>query len=341
MRWSTGCASLRARAELPWLPDDHFVAHMAGANHHLVAAAARLEGWRPDVVHAHDWLVAWAGNTLHVTWGAPLVATVHATERGRGGGHLSPGQSTAINSVEWWLTYEATRVICCSTFMRDEVVDAFQLPADKVDVVPNGVDPEDWGPRPPDGRRGSDQPLIVSWGRVQYEKGFQTLVHALPEVRLAVPGVRAVIAGRGSYLSDLRAMAQAAGRGRHLRLPRLRPRRRAEAAAPPGHRGRDPQLLRALRHRRAGGHGRRRAGRRRRPRAGWSRSSTAPAPASSTRPATPGALSGTLRRVLAQPDTLADQQATAFALLERRYTWDKVAEATLPVYDAATTRTPH
>ena len=37
-----GVRVVRARAELPWLPDDHFVAHMAGANHHLVAAAARL-----------------------------------------------------------------------------------------------------------------------------------------------------------------------------------------------------------------------------------------------------------------------------------------------------------
>ena len=55
-------------------------------------------------------------------------------------------------------------------------------------------------------------------------------------------------------------------------------------------------------------------------------------------PGDTGALSGTLRRVLAQPDALADQQATAFALLERRYTWDKVAEATVPVYEAALAR---
>ena len=52
-------------------------------------------------------------------------------------------------------------------------------------MVPNGVDPGDWGPGPPAGRRGSEQPLVVAWGRVQYEKGFQTLVHALPD---AAPG---------------------------------------------------------------------------------------------------------------------------------------------------------
>jgi glycogen synthase len=42
-----GVRVVRARAELPWLPDDHFVAHMAGANHHLVAAGAPPGGWRP------------------------------------------------------------------------------------------------------------------------------------------------------------------------------------------------------------------------------------------------------------------------------------------------------
>ena len=47
--------------------------------------AARLGTWRPDVVHAHDWLVAWAGDTLKALWDVPLVATVHATERGRHG----------------------------------------------------------------------------------------------------------------------------------------------------------------------------------------------------------------------------------------------------------------
>ena len=51
----------------------------------------------------------------------------------------------------------------------------------------------------------------MSWGRVQYEKGFQTLVHALPEVRLAAPDARAVVAGRGSYLQELHATARALG----------------------------------------------------------------------------------------------------------------------------------
>jgi glycogen(starch) synthase len=191
---------LRASADLPWLPDGDLVARMSSANHQLVGLAARLGDWRPDVVHAHDWLVAWAGDTLKTLWDRPLVATIHATERGRHGGHVPQGMPAAINAIEWWLTYQAREVIACSRFMVREVVDGFELPAEKVHLVPNGVDTQLWtsGGKPPRRER-----LVVAWGRVQYEKGFQVLIRAVASLRHRVPGIRCVIAGRGSYLPEL------------------------------------------------------------------------------------------------------------------------------------------
>ena len=74
-----GVRVLRAHADLPWIPagtgsQDH------SANLQLVQLAGELGDWRPDVVHAHDWLVAWAGDTLKTLLRAPLVATIHATD---------------------------------------------------------------------------------------------------------------------------------------------------------------------------------------------------------------------------------------------------------------------
>ena len=54
----------------------------------LRAALTRLGGWRPEVVHAHDWLVAHPAIALADTFGVPLVATFHATEAGRYAGWL-------------------------------------------------------------------------------------------------------------------------------------------------------------------------------------------------------------------------------------------------------------
>jgi glycogen synthase len=44
----------------------------------LRAALTRLDGWRPEVVHAHDWLVAHPAIALADTFGVPLVAPLHA-----------------------------------------------------------------------------------------------------------------------------------------------------------------------------------------------------------------------------------------------------------------------
>ena len=78
-----GVRVLRAHTDLPALPDSDFLARISSANHKVAQLIAGLDGWRPDVVHAHDWLGAWAGDDLHALWGVPLVATIHATERGR------------------------------------------------------------------------------------------------------------------------------------------------------------------------------------------------------------------------------------------------------------------
>lgn len=206
-----GVRVLRARADLPWLPPENFIAQMASSNHRMVQLVTRLGEWRPDIVHAHDWLVAWAGDTLHGLFGVPLVATIHATEKGRNGGTIPPGQPAGIHAVEWWLTYQAHRVIACSRFMVEEIRASFALPSAKIDEIPNGVDVGPWAPPSPPPPRGAGGPLVVSWGRLVYEKGFQFLVEAMSSLRRHVPGVRLVIAGRGSYLSELEGLAQFMG----------------------------------------------------------------------------------------------------------------------------------
>lgn len=73
-------------------------------------------GGQPTLFHAHDWLSLEAARELKYEYSLPLVATIHATEEGRNGGIWTSVQRY-IHDQEYWLTYEAWRVIVCSEFM--------------------------------------------------------------------------------------------------------------------------------------------------------------------------------------------------------------------------------
>jgi glycogen(starch) synthase len=170
----------------------------------LRAALIRLDGWRPDVVHAHDWLVAHPAVALADVLGVPLVATIHATEAGRYNGWLSSRLSRQVHSAEWWLANRADAVITCSSAMRDEAAELFDIDAGSVAVLHNGITPRGWrvGPRRVTAAREKHAPtggpLLLYFGRLEYEKGVHDLVAALPRIRRAHPGTRLLVAGTGT-----------------------------------------------------------------------------------------------------------------------------------------------
>src|SRR5512140_473790 len=140
-----------------------------------------------DLIHAHDWLVAFAAANLKRTHKTPLLSTIHATERGRGRGSLGGDTAQAINNTEWWLTYESWRVITTSAFMANEVKNYFQTPSDKVDIVPNGIDAARFdmlnGTRLKTFRAKwakKDERIVFFVGRLVHEKGAQLIVEATP-----------------------------------------------------------------------------------------------------------------------------------------------------------------
>ena len=183
-----------------WVAHLNFALLEAGLN-----LLKELQG--PVVLHAHDWLVAHAAKGLKNLYHLPLVATIHATEHGRHGGIHDAGQQY-INDVEWWLTYEAWRVIVCSQAMRTEVRRLFGLSDDKVAVVPNGIDLPAAGAGATGARSG--ERLLFHIGRLVPEKGAGILLDALPMLLRRHP-VRVVIGGVGGYGEELKRRARQLG----------------------------------------------------------------------------------------------------------------------------------
>lgn len=207
----------RVDTALPWLPESPITTAASG-NHAIVRAGLDLDGWTPDVVHAHDWQVAWAADLLAGHHRAALVTTFHGTERSRHGGHLPPGFATDVNAIEWWLAWRSHRIIAATNLLQSEIVDGFEVAPNVVARVPTAIDPRWWstvGHDEPGGR----EPLVFAWGGVRYEKGFQVLAHAMASVRTTRPDVRCVVAGRGSYLPELQSQIDIAGVGDLIELP--------------------------------------------------------------------------------------------------------------------------
>jgi glycosyltransferase involved in cell wall biosynthesis len=208
------------RVEPPQMDSYGFVSFVQQTNALMERAAhdlAREQG-DFDMLHAHDWLVAHAGIGLKHAWRRPLVATIHATERGRQQGYVGGGHAEQVNGIEWWLTYEAWRVIGCSHFMASQISSYFHTPGDKIDVVPNGI----YIHRNPFKSAQSrlvfrrrfvedDQPLVFYVGRLVYEKGLHVLLDSWTRVRASFPRARLVIAGTGAYMDALKSRAWALG----------------------------------------------------------------------------------------------------------------------------------
>lgn len=197
----------------------NFIDWVMQLNFNMIAKASEIiqkEG-EFDVIHAHDWLVAYAAKTLKHSYNIPLVSTIHATEAGRNSG-IRDSQQKYINDTEWMLTYESTEVIVNSNYMKGELQRLFGLPFEKINVVPNGVNlllysgiDRDYEFR----RRYAmdNEKIILFVGRLVYEKGVQHLIAAMPKILNGYHDAKLVIAGKGGMMDELKQEANALGLG--------------------------------------------------------------------------------------------------------------------------------
>ena len=196
---------------------NNFIDWIMQMNFNLVAKANEIiakEG-NFDVIHAHDWLVAYAAKTLKNSYGTPIVATIHATEAGRNSG-IHDETQRYINDTEWMLTYEASEVIVNSNYMKNELQRLFGLPFEKINVVPNGVNLNLYSgiERDYEFRRqyaADNEKIILFVGRLVYEKGIQHLIAAMPKILDKYHDSKLVIAGKGGMIDELKAQVNAMG----------------------------------------------------------------------------------------------------------------------------------
>ncbi|RWX72873.1 MAG: glycosyl transferase group 1 [Candidatus Methanosuratincola subterraneus] len=180
-----------------------FVSWIEGLNMLMVERAADLGSF--DLIHVHDWLTAYSGIALKHMWRRPLVATIHATELGRRK-VLSNDSERHIHEMEWWLAYEAWKVICCSKYMMNEVHSSLGCPIDKISVIHNGYDPK-LARANSAGMSKRKARTVLFVGRLVYEKG----PHLLVEAASLLKDCRVIIVGDGAMRPYLEGLARKLG----------------------------------------------------------------------------------------------------------------------------------
>jgi glycogen synthase len=138
-----------------------------------------------QVVHCHTWYVHLAGILAKLAHGIPLVVTVHSLEPLRPWKREQLGGGYDVSSwVERAALEMADAVIAVSEGTRADVLSHFAVAPERVHVIGNGIDTEEYRPVATTAaleRYGVDRsrPYLLFVGRITRQKGIVHLVRAL------------------------------------------------------------------------------------------------------------------------------------------------------------------
>lgn len=141
-----------------------------------------------SIVHCHTWYVQFAGFLAKKLWGIPFVLTTHSLEP------LRPWKVEQLGNAYHLSTWienhgitQANAVIAVSQETRNDVLRLFPVDPEKVKVIHNGIDLNEYQHNPAVDalvKRGVDpeKPYVLFVGRITRQKGILHLVNAIPDI---------------------------------------------------------------------------------------------------------------------------------------------------------------
>ena len=172
-----------------------------------------LMKFKPDVVHAHDWLTFEAGVLAKKNYGLPLVAHVHATEFDRSGMN---GGNPVVHAVEYEGLMMADKIIAVSKATKKIIHDKYGIPWDKIDVAYNSLDEgfvtSDYSFRADhykyiEALKAQGYTVVSTVGRFTIQKGLSHMMHAAARAISKEPKLLFVFAGDGEEREQLMQLA--------------------------------------------------------------------------------------------------------------------------------------
>lgn len=182
------------------------------------AVASMVEGRDFDIVHAHDWLTFRAAMRVKERKGCPIILHVHSVESDRSG--VEHGGNPLVREIEGMAMLMADRIIAVSQHTKNCIVREYDIPAEKIEIVHNSIEPNDILPsedettyRYLEAMRAQGYRVVVNVGRLTIQKGLPNLLRAAKEVVYRAPKTLFLIVGSGEQYYELIELAADLGIG--------------------------------------------------------------------------------------------------------------------------------
>lgn len=185
---------------------------MQAVEHYAQTCLPLAEQETFDIIHAHDWMTYPAGVALAQRTGKPLVVHVHSTEYDRAGERADP----RICAIERQGMHAAGAVVCVSYVTAQMVTHRYEVPADRVEVIHNGIDSEAESSLEPTTRIERGDRIVLFLGRITYQKGPEYFLAAAKKVLEKYSRVKFIMAGSGDMVRSVIQLAKRMGIERHV-----------------------------------------------------------------------------------------------------------------------------
>lgn len=149
-----------------------------------------------DIVHCHTWYTCLGGCLIKEIFGIPLVVTTHSLEPHRPWKEEQLGSAYRASTWVEKTAYEnADGVIAVSQPMKRAVHELYQVPLERIRVIPNGIDTNLYTPTFDPAvlthyQINPDKPFLLFVARITRQKGILHLINAiqylLPEMQVVI-----------------------------------------------------------------------------------------------------------------------------------------------------------
>jgi len=172
---------------------------------------------KPDIIHAHDWLTMDAGVRAKELTSAPLVVHVHATQFDQAGGKSG---NPLIHEIEYNALMMADRIVAVSNVTKNVIVEKYNIPADKIEVIHNSIDIASFSDSHKydtrtykylESLKEEGYTVVLYLGRLTIQKGLSHFIRAVARASEKYDKIVLLLAGEGDQRNDLIKLASELG----------------------------------------------------------------------------------------------------------------------------------